>query len=29
LSEPAFARNDFARDEPFDFRWVFSVQAAF
>ena len=29
LSEPAFARNDFARDEAFDFRWVFSVQAAF
>jgi hypothetical protein len=29
LSKPAFARNDFARDEAFDFRWVFSVQAAF
>jgi hypothetical protein len=29
LSEPAFARNDIARDEAFDFRWVFSVQAAF
>jgi hypothetical protein len=29
LSEPAFARNEFARDEALDFRWVFSVQAAF
>jgi hypothetical protein len=29
LSDPAFARNDFARDQAFDFRWTFSVQAAF
>ena len=29
LSEPGFARNDFARDEELDFRWVVSVQAAF
>jgi hypothetical protein len=29
LSAPAYARNDFARENAFDFRWLFSVQAAF
>ena len=29
LSEPGYSRNDFARDDAFDFRWLFSVQAAF
>ena len=29
LSTPGFARNDYARDETVDFRWVVSVQAAF
>ena len=29
LSEPEFSRNDFARNQAFDFRWLFSVQAAF
>ncbi len=29
LSEPAYSRNDFAQDDAFAFRWLFSVQAAF
>lgn len=29
LSEPGYSRNDFAQDHEFDFRWLFSVQAAF
>ncbi|HEX5633942.1 MAG TPA: M1 family metallopeptidase [Gemmatimonadales bacterium] len=29
LSEPGFARNEFAREDELDFRWIFSVQAAF
>jgi len=29
LSEPAYSRNDFATDDAFAFRWLFSVQAAF
>ena len=29
LSKPEYARNDFARDNEFDFRWLVSLQAAF
>ena len=29
LSKPEYARNDFARDDQFDFRWLISLQAAF
>jgi hypothetical protein len=29
LSEPAYSRNDYAQDDAFAFRWLFSVQAAF
>jgi hypothetical protein len=29
LSEPGYSRNDYAQDDAFAFRWLFSVQAAF
>jgi hypothetical protein len=29
LSHPEYARNDFARDRQFDFRWLFSFEMAF